>query len=64
MEFRIGSGIFCDEGSPEPNTKYGGFLDSSGSPEDMNKRSVKRRRTSPPLTDEDLKRDKEFDTDY
>ena len=55
MEAKIGCGIFGD-GSPQPNSKYGGFLDSSGSEEEN--RSIKRRRTSSGLNeDDDLLRD-------
>lgn len=61
MDLSIGCGILGLDGSPEPNSKYGGFLDSSDSAESLNKRSVKRRRTSPPLTDEEFKQSREFD---
>ena len=59
---RIGSGILGNDSSPLPNIKYGGFLESSGTPESNNfdeekNNSYKKRRTSPPLTDSDLRRD-------
>ncbi len=50
MEAKIGCGIFGDS-SPQPNSKYGGFLDSSGSAEEN--RSVRRRRTDSGLKDDD-----------
>lgn len=51
-----------NDSSPLPNIKYGGFLDSSGTPgsnafDDDKNNSYKKRRSSPPLTDSDLRRD-------
>jgi hypothetical protein len=60
MNSGIGCGILGADASPEPNSKYGGFLDSSDSADSLNKRSVKRRRTSPPLLDDDLKHLNDF----
>ena len=57
MDMRIGCGIFGgNESSPQPNSKYGGFLDSSGSlnsPE-IKDNSTKRRRSMD--SDDDLSR--------
>jgi hypothetical protein len=50
MEGKIGCGIFGDS-SPQPNSRYGVFLDSSGSAEEN--RSVRRRRTSSGLNEDD-----------
>jgi hypothetical protein len=54
MDSVIGCGIF-GEGSPQPNGRYGGFLDSSGSIDEN--RSPKRRRTSGANDDDDFLRD-------